>query len=131
MTIGINWQPVWKTVWEKVWKQVVPVPPVPPTPGPSHVSGGGGIAVGRRERLPDSWWESEKLAKEIQQQNADDLEVVRILTEFLEELQSHLASAKTNSQQTATHIQGTKGHLETADFKGGRAQKLLNEGVDR
>lgn len=46
-------------------------------------------------------------------------------------LQSHLASAKTSTTQTGQHITSIKGHLDTADYKGSRAQKLLNEGVDQ
>lgn len=61
--IGINWRPVWKPVWKKVWKQGV-VPPTP-VPTPSVIPGGGKRRDFTRE------------------QNEDDLEVVRILTEFL------------------------------------------------
>ncbi len=46
-------------------------------------------------------------------------------------LQSHLAAARTSSDQTAQHIQGVKSHLETADYKGSRAKKLLDQGVDQ
>ncbi len=46
-------------------------------------------------------------------------------------LQSHLAAAQNSSQQTGQHIQSIKGHLDTADYKGSRAQKVLNEGVNQ
>lgn len=65
MTIGINWKAVWKPVWKKVWKQAV----IPPTPAPiQEVIPGGG----KRKRRDFT-----------REQNEDDLEVVRILTEFL------------------------------------------------
>ena len=67
--IGINWKPVWKHVWKKVWKQAPPIPPVPPKP--SDEMGGGG-----RIRLKPRW-------KQIQERDRDDMELIRIILEFL------------------------------------------------
>jgi len=66
-TIGINWKPVWKPVWKKVWRQ----PPVPPKPKPSDEMGGGG-----RIRLEPRW-------KQIQKRDRDDMELIKIILEFL------------------------------------------------
>lgn len=75
--IGINWKAVWKQVWKKVWKQA-PIPA--PTPTPTILRAGGG-ASGRYE---EELWEQIQYERwQIAQQNADDLEVVRVLTEFL------------------------------------------------
>jgi hypothetical protein len=52
------------------------VPPPPPKP-----SGGPGMVVG----LPDKWWDAERRYRELQRQNADDLEVIELLTQWLEE----------------------------------------------
>ena len=65
--IGINWKPVWKHVWKKVWKQATPVPPVPP-----KRSGMGGAGI----QLEPRW-------KQIQKRDRDDLELIRIILEFL------------------------------------------------
>lgn len=46
-------------------------------------------------------------------------------------LQADLAAAQAGAAATGQHIQGIKGHLDTADYKGSRAQKLLDQGVDQ
>lgn len=46
-------------------------------------------------------------------------------------LQSHLAAAKTSTADTAKHQESVKGHLDTIDYKGSRAKKLLDQGVER
>jgi outer membrane lipoprotein-sorting protein len=46
-------------------------------------------------------------------------------------LQSHLAAAKTSSAQTQTHVESIKTHLDTADYKGSRAKKLLDQGIEK
>lgn len=48
-----------------------------------------------------------------------------------QKLQSHLASAQTGNTKQGEHIKSIKTHLDTADYKGSRAKKLLDEGVDR
>jgi hypothetical protein len=78
MTIGINWKSVWKPVWKQVWEQTTPVPPTPPV----FVDQGGSPAARRRARRDWLIREAE-VTREIEQQNADDIEVVRVLTEFL------------------------------------------------
>ena len=65
--IGINWKPVWKHVWKKVWKQETPTPPVPP-----KRSGMGGSGI----QLEPRW-------KQIQERDRDDLELIKIILEFL------------------------------------------------
>ena len=66
--IGINWKPVWKHVWKKVWKQATPVPPV--SPKRTGMGGYGG------PQLEPRW-------KQIQKRDKDDIELIRIILEFL------------------------------------------------
>ncbi len=56
-----------------------PIPPIPPVPIVSRFPGG--VLSGGEE---DEWLR--KLRRRFDQQNADDMEVVRLLTEFLSRL---------------------------------------------
>ena len=48
-----------------------------------------------------------------------------------QKLQSHIASAQTSSAQTGQRIKSVRSRLDTIDYKGSRAQELLNKGVDQ
>lgn len=65
-----------------LWEPSV-VPPTPPTPVPTILRPGGGIRGTERKYEEELWEEIQYQRWLIEQQNADDLEVVRILTEFL------------------------------------------------
>ena len=70
MTIGVNWKAVWKPVWKTVWQQKTPIPPIPTKPKRTGMGGYGG------PQLEPRW-------KQIQKRDIDDIELIKIILEFL------------------------------------------------